>query len=110
TERLLETSPAGITADVQHRAEALMGSGGAHLLPDGVRERLDEGRLPGAREPDCLWEHRRATRHEARADLLMDDRWYPAPRLLDGAHLDRAPRRRRRARRPSHCPSPPASL
>ena len=61
----------------------------AHLHPDRVGERLGELGLPRAREPDRLREDGRPARHQARADLLVDDRGDAEPRLLDEVALDR---------------------
>ena len=71
---------------------------GAHLRPDGVRERFDERRLPGAREPDRLRKDRRVARHQPGADLLVDDRRDAEPRVVDEMALDRV-RELRRLRR-----------
>ena len=88
-ERLLEAAPARVAADVEHGPEALVRARRPHLRPYRVRELLDQRRLPRAREPDRLREDRRVPRHQARADLLVDDRRNPQARLLDERPLER---------------------
>ena len=80
---LLGASPARVAHDVEHGRQPLMGAGLPHLDPDPLRHRRVQVRLEGAGDPDRLRVHRRAASHQARADLLVDDRRDAQPRALD---------------------------
>ena len=80
---LLGAPPARVAHDVEHRRQPLMGARRPHLDPDPVRHRGVQVRLEGAGDPDRLRVHRRAASHQARADLLVDDRRDAQPRALD---------------------------
>ena len=80
---LLGPSPARVAHDVEHGRQPLMGARLPHLDPDPVGHRSVQVRLEGAGDPDRLRVHRRATSHQAGADLLVDDGRDAQPRALD---------------------------
>ena len=80
---LLGPPPARVADDVEHGRQPLMRPRLAHLDPDPVGHRSVQVRLEGAGDPDRLRVHRGATSHQARADLLVDDRRDAQPRALD---------------------------
>ena len=102
---LLEPAPARITADVEHRRQALVGTDRAHLAADRVGDRAVVLRPERRGDTDRLREHRGLARHQTRTDLLVDDGRDAEPGLeQEPLHLVGEQRccRGAEARRPAH--------
>ena len=103
---LLEAAPTGVSTDVEDGRQTVMGADCPHLGPDGCGQSLVELGIERRRDADRLREHGRLTRHQARADLLVDDRRYAQSGVVEQVplHVVREAGRldRRQAARSAH--------
>ncbi len=85
---LLQTPPARVAAHVEHRRQAVVCADRSHLVAYGISELAVEAWAKRAGDTDRLRERGGLCGHQARTDLLVDDRRDPEPGVLGEMSLD----------------------